>query len=127
MAFLCGVHVLSFLGESRASLRPLSQSTVRKPIRATIVSNLAAAQAQRDAHLATVTGALERAAPALLDDLARHGFAVVDDLLPRETVLDMRAECEATRLAGGMQISQSSQRDATTGEMRIFGKHNVLS
>lgn len=81
----------------------------------------------RDAHMAIVRGAVERAAPKLLDGLADQGFAVVDDFLPTETVLAMRAECESLRSGGRMEVSQSSRWDPSTNSLQTYDKHNVLS
>ena len=84
------------------------------------------AQEQRDAHIATVRGAFERAAPALLDGLANEGFAVASDFMPRATVLSLRKESESIHAAGGMSVSMSSQL-LETGAVQVYGKHNVLA
>ena len=100
-----------------------------RPVGSTSEKNAAAdveAEA-RDAHMKIVRGAVERAAPKLLDGLADQGFAVVDNFLPSETVLAMRAECESLRSGGRMEVSKSSRWDASTNSLQTYDKHNVLS
>lgn len=115
----------------------VSSSLLHKPVRMMVADPADAAlraaqeqlrseQEQRDAHIATVCGAFERAAPALLDGLATQGFAVASDFLPRATVLSLRAESEAIHASGGMSPSMSSQLDET-GAVHMYGKHNVLA
>jgi Rps23 Pro-64 3,4-dihydroxylase Tpa1-like proline 4-hydroxylase len=104
----------------------------RPPVRPTgsTTEHSAAADAEaaaRDSHMAIVRGAVEQAAPKVLDGLAGQGFAVVDDFLPTETVLAMRAECESLRSGGRMEVSKSSRWDASTNSLQTYDKHNVLS
>jgi len=77
--------------------------------------------------MATVRTAVDRAAPTLLKGLATRGFAVIDDFLPTETVLAMRAECEGLREGGRMQVSQSTAWDSESNSLKTYDKHNVLS
>ena len=88
---------------------------------------LVALEQARDAHMATVRSAVENAAPKLLEGLDEQGFAVIDDFLPRETVLAMRAECELLREGGRMQVSQSTKWDFETNSLVAYDKRNVLS
>ena len=79
-----------------------------------------------EAHMATVKSAVEEHASKLADGLATHGYAVVDDFLPMETVLEMRSEAESLLEGGRMAASQSTRWDAASGTAVAYEKHNVL-
>ena len=80
-----------------------------------------------EAHMAIIQASVEEHAPQLLDDLARDGFAIVDNFLPATTVRLMRRECEGLLSSGEMVVSESTRWDEVTQAVETYQKTNVLS
>lgn len=85
------------------------------------------ATAQREAHMKLVADAAEQHVPAIVNQLSARGFAIVDDFLPRETVLLLRREAEGLKAKGTMVPSESTRWDTATGSVQTYQKQNVLS
>ncbi|KAL1525934.1 hypothetical protein AB1Y20_020760 [Prymnesium parvum] len=81
----------------------------------------------RDRHMAAVRDAISSQVPGLLDSLDSRGFAVCDNFLPPDTVLEMLKEADSLRTRQKMVASQSSRWNETLGKVERYEKRNVLS
>lgn len=109
--------------------RPSPPPRSQRALQADGAPNQRAAQADelRERHLATVNEAVLHYAPSMASGLAQHGFAVVDDFLPPESIAAMRAEAVGLKLGGRMVPSESTRWNEAAGRVETYRKENVMS